>query len=206
MKKYLALALFSVLLIVLCGAPPEGEKKEETAEEISYQPLSAAELQKFVTAFPVFKTEIEKKSEGWEKLESAKNFGAWLGQFSRANEQIAGLDKKLKDAGMAWEEFWPAFAKTMMTFSAVMYDSGMAEMRKSLEEQEGEIAEMEAKLKDPKITAQEKEMITASLEMIESMKQSLAEAENVFAKVPDANKELVKNHLKKLTTILEVED
>jgi hypothetical protein len=94
MKKYLPLLLLSVFLVVLCGAPEGPAPEEKTKENIGYGALTEGELQRFIKAVPVFKTEVEKKEEDWEALESPANVGMWLGQFSTLNKDIAGLDAK----------------------------------------------------------------------------------------------------------------
>jgi len=203
MKKYLLFGFLFFLIIIVCGAPPESEKVEHKAEGAYYQLLSAAELQKFLKAFPVFKAEAEQASMEWERLDSPKHFGQWLEQLSIAAKDIADVDTKLKAAGMPWDEFWPAFGKTMVAFSAVMYDSAMVDMKKELDEEDEEIAELEAKLKDPNTSAQEKDIIVASLDMRRRMKQRLKEAKDVYTKVPQANKELVKKHWQDLVALFQ---
>lgn len=201
MKKYLLSVFLFLLIITVCGAPPESEKPEHKAEGVYYQPLSAAELQKFLKAFPIFKTEAERTSMEWEKLDSPKHFGQWLDKLSIAAKDIADIDTKLKDAGMPWDEFWPAYGKTIVAFNAVMYDSAMVDMKKELEEEDDEIAELEARLKDPNTSAQEKDIIVASLDMRRRMKERLKEAEDVYTNVPQSNKALVKKHLQDLMTL-----
>ena len=192
---------YIVLIIIVCGAPQESEKVEQKAEGAYYQLLSAAELQKFLKAFPIFKAEAERTSMEWEKLDSPKHFGQWLEKISIAAKDIADIDTKLKDAGMPWDEFWPAYGKTIVAFNAVMYDSAMVDMKKELEEEDDEIAELEAKLKNPNTSAQEKDIIVASLDMRRRMKERLKEAEDVYTKVPQSNKTLVKKHVQDLMAL-----
>ena len=203
MRKYLLFSFLFFFIITVCGAPPESEKIEHKAEGAYYQPLTAAELQKFLKAFPVFKTEAKRASMEWQRLESPQHFAQWLEQISMGAKDIAGLDAKLNAAAMQWDEFWSAFGKTMVTFSAVMYDSAMIDMKKELEEEDDEVAELEARLKDPNTSAQEKDIIAASLDMRRRMKQRLKEAEDLYTKVPQANKELVKEHLQNLIALFQ---
>ncbi len=127
-------------------------------------------------------------------------------QFAQANKVIAGLDEKLSAAGMPWEDFWPAFAKTTTAIVAIMFDSAMVEMKEEMEEQEGEIAELEAKLKDPNVSQQEKEMIQTSLEMMKKVQESLEESKEMYEDVPQVNKDLVKKHWIELTEMYEMEE
>ncbi len=203
MKKYLLFGFLFLFIIAVCGAPPESEEVEQEAEGAYYQPLSAAELQKFLSAFPVFKTAVDQASMERERLDSPKHYGQWFERLSIAAKEIAGLDTKLEAAGMPWDEFWHAYEKTLVAFSAVMYDSAMIDMKKELEEEDDEIAELEARLRDPNTSAQEKDMIVASLDMRSRMKQRLKEAKEVYTKVPQANKELVKKHVQDLVALFQ---
>jgi Skp family chaperone for outer membrane proteins len=207
MKKYLTFVLVSVFLVLMCGAPegPEPETGEKTGENIGYGILTEAELQKFMKAVPVFKTEVEKLDKEWESLDSPSNMGTWLGQFSKTNQDIAELDTKLTAAGMPWNEFWPAFAKTMTAFIATTLEQSMAEMKDEMKGKESEIAEMEAKLNDPKVSDQEKEMIKASLEMMKAMQTSIEETEALYANVPQANKDLIQKHWDELNKVMEMD-
>jgi len=207
-KKFCTIVLLSVFLLVFCGTQPQ-EKKAETkikGEDMSYGVLNEPEVQKLIKALPVFKIEMAKKSEEWENIKPDENIGNWLQGFAKTEKDIAELDAKLKSAGMSWSEFYPAFGKTIMAISAVMYDSTMVKMKKEMKTKEGEVAQLEAKLKDPKVSAQEKEMIKASLEMMKSMQQSIAGCESLYVKVPRANRDLVKKYWKELTEVLEIED
>lgn len=214
MKNILALFLVSCFLIISCGAPPEETKTEaeakgeaeKTQEDIAYEKLSEGEIQKFIKAFPIFKTEVEKQEEELEEIESDEDLGSWIQQFSQANNSIAGLDAKLAAAGMPWNDFWPAFAKTITAVAAVMFDSAMVEVKEEMEGQKGEIAELEAKLKDPNVSAQEKEMIKTSLEMMKSVQKTLEESAKTYENVPQINKDLVKKHWKQLVVIFEIEE
>jgi len=203
MRKYLLFSFLFFFIITVCGAPPESEKIEHKAEGAYYQPLTATELQKFLKAFPVFKTEAKRASFAWERLKSAQHFAQWVEQISMGAREIAGLDAKLNAAGMQWDEFWSAFGKTMVTFSAVMYDSAMIDMQKELEEEDDEVAELEARLRNPNTSEEERNIIAASLDMRRRMKQRLKEAEALYTKVPQANKELVKEHLQDLVAIFQ---
>lgn len=200
MKKYLLFGLLFLFIMTVCGAP-ESEKVEQKAKDTYYQPLSDGELQKFLNAFPVFKAAVDQASMKWERLDSPKHYGQWFERLSIAARDIADLDTKLEAAGMPWDEFWPAYEKTMVAFSAVMYDSAMIDMKKELDEEDDEIAELEARLRDPNTSAQEKDMIVASLDMRSRMKQRLKEAEEVYTEVPQANKGLVKKYVLDLAAL-----
>ncbi|KPJ70573.1 hypothetical protein AMJ52_09760 [candidate division TA06 bacterium DG_78] len=205
MKKCLTLVLVSIFLVLMCGAPEGPEPAEKAGENIGYGTLTEGELQKLMKAMPVFKTEVEKLDKEWEALDSPSNMGTWLGQFSKANQDIAELDAKLTAAGMSWNEFWPAFAKTMTAYIATTLEQSMAEMKEEMKGKEGEVAEMEAKLNDPNVTDQEKQMIKASLEMMKTMQKSIEETEALYANVPKANKDLIQKHWDELNKLMEVE-
>jgi len=197
MKKCVLMCFILVLLFVFCGAPPEEAKTEvkpsETkGAEVAYQTLTEVELQKFIKAFPVVKDAWEKAGKKFEAADDVKDWNSWLGQFATVNKEIVGLDAKLKVAGTSWEEFWPALAKTWMACVAVMLNEEMGEMEKGLEE-------LEVRLKDPKVSGAEKEML-------ESAKKSMAMFKELYDKVPQANKDLVKKHWAELSKILEIEE
>jgi 2C-methyl-D-erythritol 2,4-cyclodiphosphate synthase len=211
MKRFLSILGLAGLFLVFCGAPqgPGTETKGPTVqaeEAIAYGILTDAEIQHFLKAVPVFRAETEKKQAEWEALDSPEHLGSWLGQFSKMNKDIADLDAKLTAAGMPWKDFWPAMAKTMTAFVAVMYDSTMAAMKKEAASKEGDIAKMQAKLNDPKVSAQEKEMIKASLEMIKSMQGMVNQAETLYARVPQVNKDMIKKYQADLIKVFEMND
>lgn len=198
-----------VFLSVFCGAPPEtGTPDVGTgeSEEVAYETLGEMELQKFIKTFPAFKAEVEKKGEKWDQMSEGENMMSWLQNYSEANKDIAELDAKLRASGMSWKEFWPAMMKTAIAMSAVMMDSMRTVMKKEMGEKSGEIAKLEAKLKDPKVSEQEKTMIKASLEMMKGMEQALAAQDTVFAKVPQVNKDVVRKHWGELAKIFDIEE
>jgi protein subunit release factor A len=205
MKKYLTLVLISVFLVLMCGAPEGPEPGEKIGENIGYGTLAEGELQKFMKAMPVFKVEVEKLDKEWEALDSPSNMGAWLGQFSKANQDIAELDAKLTAAGMPWNEFWPAFSKTMTAFIATTLEQSMTEMKEEIKAKEAEIAEMEAKLQDPNVPDQEKESIKVTLEMMKTMQTSIEETDALYANVPQANKDLIQKHWDELNKLMEMD-
>lgn len=210
MKKYMPLLLVTVFLVVLCGAP-EGPTTEtpttkKPGEDIAFGTLTEVELQKFIKAAPVFKTEVEKEEKEWEAFEPSDNVGSWLGQFSKLNQDITGLDTKLRGAGMPWDEFWPAFAKTMTAVIAITLDKSMSGMKEKMEGNKEKMAEMEAKLEDPNVPDAEKEMIEASLGMMKKIEESMAEVQNLYAKVPQVNKDIVQKHWNELAVIMELEE
>ncbi len=198
MKRYLLIGFILVLFIVSCGAPPEEAKTEvkslETkgAADIAYQTLTESELQRFLKAFPIAKTEMERLGDKFEGSEDISDWEGFLLQFSTMNKEITGLDAKLKVAGMPWEEFWPAFAKTWMASVAVMLNEEMGEMEEGMKE-------LEARLKNPKVSAAEKEMM-------EGAKKAMGTFKELYDKVPQANKDLVKKHWAELSKIMEIED
>jgi methyl-accepting chemotaxis protein len=190
MKKLLLLGLLSVLLVAFCGAPPEGETEVPTkGVDVAYGKLTEGELQKFMKVFPVAKDEIEKSGKEFES--NNDNIESWIGQFATVNKEVAGLDAKLSAAGMAWNEFWPAFAKTWTASIAVMMTKEMGEMEEGM-------AEIKKQLNDPKIPDAQKEMMKAALGAMEEMKK-------IADKVPQENKDVVKKHWDELTKLFEMD-
>lgn len=209
MKKVLVLTCLGVFLMVFCGAPPETGTSDvgtEKSEDVAYTTLSEVELQKFIKTFPVFKAEVEKKGEKWDRMSEDENMMSWLQKYSEANKDIAELDAKLRASGMSWKEFWPAMMKTAIAMSAVMMDSMRTVMKKEMSDKGGEIAKLEARLKDPKVSEQEKTMIKASLEMMKGMEEALAAQDTVFARVPQVNKDAVKKHWNALAKLFNIEE
>ncbi|MGB3478017.1 MAG: hypothetical protein WBB67_02540 [bacterium] len=195
MKKLLMLGLLSVFFVAFCGAPPEGETEAEptgskTSSEVAYGRLTEGELQKFMKAFSVAKVEIEKS--GKEFKGEVENWEGWMGQFSTIDKEVPGLNAKLTAAGMPWNEFWPALAKTWMASVANMMSEEMDEMEQSL-------AEVEKQLKDPNIPEAQKEMMKTGLNAMKEMKK-------IAEKVPQGNKDLVKKHWDELSKLFEAED
>lgn len=194
MRRFAPIVLLLLCIFVFCGAPPEAEAPQAPAENVQFQVLSVAELQKFMTAFPIFRAELEKKGEKWEELGEGKTFADWLQKYTESNKDIAELDAKLKAAGTSWEEFVPTMSKTTVAMMAVMMDSMRTAMKDEMEEAGEGLAELEAKLNDPSVSEQEKSMIKAQLEMMKGMQESMETQDTVYAKVPQQNKELIKKH------------
>jgi hypothetical protein len=191
MKKLLLLGLLGVLFTAFCGAPPEGETETPVTEGVdaAYGKLSEGELQKFMKAFPAAKDEIEKS--GKEFKGSDDNIESWIGQFANVNKEVAGLDAKLTAAGMPWNEFWPAFAKTWTASIAIMMEKEMGEMEEGM-------AEIKKQLDDPNIPDAQKDMMKAALGAMEEMKK-------IGDKVPQENKDVVKKHWDELSKLFEIE-
>jgi hypothetical protein len=201
MRKIFFAITTCVLLVVFCGAPQAPtETTQRPGENIAYGTLTEPELQKFIKALPVFVEEMEKEFDAGD---TPRDFMAAMATLSTLDKEVAGLDSKLKTAGMAWAEFWPAFAKTMTAVGAVMFDSAMTEMKKEMSGSEGEIAKLEAKLKDPKVSEAEKQMIKISLEMMKSVTAMVAQADSVFKNIPQVNKNLVKKYQTDLTDLFD---
>ena len=182
MKKLLMMGLLSILLVVFCGAPPEGElevklTEGKTGSDVAYGKLTEGELQKFMKAFPAAKKELENSGK----------------EFKGGDENIeSGLDAKLAAAGMPWNEFWPAFAKTWMASIAVMMAEEMDEMEEGLKE-------VEEQLKNPNIPDAQKKMMEAALNGMKEMKK-------IADNVPQGNKDIVKKHWDELSKLFEAED
>jgi uncharacterized protein (DUF2267 family) len=183
MKKVMMVMTLCALLVVFCGAPeekPEAEKAEEKSETgFYYGTLSEGEITRFIKAMPAFKEAAADLNKELESIESAEAFMAMAGQYSTLHKQMPELDAKLRAAGMPWEEFWPALGKTYMAIAAVFMDSMMAEMKEQMKGQEDE--------------------------MVKEMMKGVEEANAFYKEVPEANKNVVKKHMKELETVLEME-
>ena len=83
---------------------------------------------------------------------------AFLESHAHINQRIPDLEARLQAAGMPWDEFWPAFAKTI-TIHFLMGLSSNFHLSKDMMEKK----ENEQKLKDAKISENEKEEIRLNL-------------------------------------------
>ena len=194
MRRFAPIVLLLLCIFVFCGAPPESEAPQAPAEDMQFQMLSVAELQKFMIAFPIFRAELEKKGEKWEELGEGKTFADWLQKYTESNKDIAELDAKLKAAGTSWDEFVPTMSKTTVAMMAVMMDSMRTAMKDEMEEAGEGMAELKARLNDPSVPEQEKSMIKAQLEMMKGVQESMEAQDTMYAKVPQQNKDLIKKH------------
>lgn len=200
---FLIMCFFS-LLFLFCGAPQEPTTMPtKTAQELYNAPLNESEMQRFLKALPVFLAEMKKVDKELSVSENSGELLASLQAYATLNKEIPGLDAKLRSAGMGWNEFWPVCAKTFMAFSAVMYDSGMAVVKKEMANKDAQIAQLEKQLKDPNIPESQKQVIRSSIEAFKSSLQIFSQMDTVFNKVPQINKALVKKYIKELSAILE---
>lgn len=183
MKKAMMVMMLCVLVMVFCGAPEETPKVEKPAEkpqaDLYYTALNEGELQKFIKAMPVFKAAAKEINQELGSLEGPEAFKAMVGQYSMLNKQMPELDAKLKQAGMPWEEFWPALGKTYMAVAAVFVDSMMTEMKEQMKGQPDS--------------------------MVMAMIKNMEEANAVYKDVPQVSKDLVKKHMKELQGVLEMD-
>jgi hypothetical protein len=183
MKKMLLVTTFCALIVVFCGAPQEKPKAEkpagQTQAEVYYASLSENEIQRFIKAMPTFKAAVEKLDEKMGSLEGPGMAKAMLGQYAMINKQIPDLDAKLRAAGMPWDEFWPAFGKTMTATVAVIMDSMMTQMKEQMKGQPAGAVEQAMK--------------------------GMEETSAAYKDVPQANKDLVKKHMKELAKVFEMD-
>ncbi|MEO0123739.1 MAG: hypothetical protein ABIL69_07025 [candidate division WOR-3 bacterium] len=198
----LILSLF-LTLFVFCGGPqgpvPGGAQQ---GPNIAFGTLTEGELQRFIKVLPTFIEIVEKEGKDIQlDVRPGDIMSAFQG-MSILDKQIAALDSKLRAAGMGWNEFWPAYAKTMLAYAAIMLDSIKLEIQKSQAENQAQIRQMEELLKDPKIPEAQKNAIKASLEAYKQSSQILNQVDTIYAKVPQANKDLVKRYFKTISDIL----
>jgi len=196
MKKLLALASLPVFLVLFCGAIEKGMKTEmKPVEElnvvnVAYEKLSEPELQKLIKVYPVFKEEADKAGKKIEQ-EGKDDLEKMLGQFADINKEIPGLDAKLKAAGMAWNDFWPAIAKTIMAYIAVEFEEGSEEMEENLKM-------IEEQLNNPDLPDEVKKSMKEGKEKIERLMV-------LIKKVPQGNKDLVMKYKEDVDKIMEVD-
>jgi acyl-CoA reductase-like NAD-dependent aldehyde dehydrogenase len=189
MKKMLALICLLTLFAVYCGAPED--KTEVVTEgpgdskEYAYQALTEIEIQKFMKAYPVAKVEIDKAGKRLDAGEDATDILGAFGHIAQLNTEIAGLDAKMKAAGMSWQDFSKAMAKIMMAAGAM-----------AMAEQKGELDKAKAELNDPNIPEAQREMMKAML-------KGLDEAMKMYEKVPQQNIDLVKKHWDELDELFD---
>ncbi len=200
MRQVLFASLFLSLFFIRCGAPPPPTTTGQPGRiDIAYGPLTEGEIQRFIKVLPIFIEAVEKEGkEVYLKGEPGDLISAYQA-IGLLNKEIAGLDAKLHAAGMGWNEFWPAYGKTMFAYTAIIFDSLKQEMKKN----EAEIKQMEARLNDPKVSEMEKNILKQSLEAMKSMTKTFGELDTVYAKVPPANKDLVRRYAREITNILD---
>ncbi len=201
MNKY----IFSLFLIFLifCGGPqgpvPGGVQQ---GPNIAFGTLTEGEIQRFIKVLPTFIEIVEKEGKDLQLDARPGDIMSAFQGMSVLDRQIAALDSRLKAAGMGWNEFWPAYAKTMIAYSALLLDSLKVEMQKGMAENQAQIKQMEELLKDPKISEVQKNAIKSSLEAYKQSNQILNQMDTIYAKVPQANKDLVRRYFKALNDIL----
>jgi len=203
MKRFLLLSVFFVLFFIFCGAPPgPGPSSPQLGTNVAYSTLTETEIQRLIKVLPTFISIVEKEGKDIQLNARPGDIISAFQGMSLLNKQIATLDARLSAAGMGWNEFWPAYAKTMFAYSAILMDSLKTTAQQEMAKNEAEIKKMEARLNDPKISDAEKKMIKASLDAMKSMTQTFSQLDTIYAKVPQFNKDLVKKYLSTLNNIL----
>lgn len=207
MKKLLLLAM--VLFLTLCGQKQEALKidaEKVASREVAVQVLTENEITRFIKVFPVFKTEVEKKGVKWQGFNPGEDVLSRTGSYIKASKDFAEIDAKMRAAGMSLTEFYPAMVKTVMVFSAVLWDSMMVGAKQEFEKQKQEMAKLEAKLKDPKTSEAEKTMLKMALEAAKMAGKGMDVMASVYATIPKANKDLIKKYFNELKRIFEVKE
>jgi hypothetical protein len=204
MKK--ALLLSNLFIFVFCGQKPAPAKidiEKITSKDVVYATLTEEELGKFIKVFPVFKAEAEKKGVAWDKMSPADNPFDQTKAVITASKDLSEIDAKMRVVGMGLNEFYPALMKTTLVFAAVMFDTAMTQAKGEMEKSKGEIAKLEAQLKDPKIPAAQKAMIKAALEATKAITEGVASMGSLYESVPKENKDLVKKYFDQLKTLFD---
>jgi hypothetical protein len=177
--------MLCALLFLFCGAPQEGPKAEGEKAEVGkqtaiyYSALNEGDLQNLIKAIPVFKVEVEKLENKLEPLEGSEDFQSMFGRYAALNQQIPGLDAKLRSAGMAWDQFWPAYGKTAMAIGAMMVDSAMFAVQEQMKGQPSQV--------------------------IDQAMSNFEAARAVYKDVPQVNKDLVKKYWRELKVAFEID-
>jgi len=204
MKKALLLSI--LFIFVFCGQKPAPAKidiEKITNKDVVYEALTEGELAKFIRVFPVFKAEAERKGVAWDKMSPADNPFDQTRALITASKDLSEIDAKMKAAGMGLNEFYPALMKTTLVFAAVMFDTAMTQAKGEMEKSKGEIAKLEAQLKDPKIPEAQKAMIKAALEATKAITEGVASMNSLYGSVPKENKELAKKYFEELKALFD---
>lgn len=203
--KQLLLSLSCLVLFFICCGAPQGPTPgtQQQGVNIAFNTLNETEVQRFIKVLPTFIDIVEKEGKD---IELDARPGDMLSAFqgmSMLNKEIATLDARLSAAGMGWNEFWPAYVKTMFAYAAILLDSLKITAQQEMAKNEAEIKKMEAKLKDPKVSDAEKKMIKLSLDAMKTMNQAFSQVDTIYAKVPQMNKDIVKKYMAELNRILD---
>lgn len=203
MKRFLLLLGCFVLFFVCCGAP-QGPTPgtQQLGVNAAYNTLAETELQRLIKVLPTFIDIVEKEGKNLELDAKPGDIISAFQGMSMLNKEIATLDARLSAAGMGWNEFWPAYVKTMFAYAAILLDSLKVTMQREMAKNETEIKKMEAKLNDPKISDTEKQMIKTSLDAMKAMTKTFSQMDTIYAKVPQLNKDLVTKYLNTINNIL----
>lgn len=193
MKKVVALGILGVFLLLSCGAPADessAEKKISTqtdSKDFAYEKLTEDELQRFIKVYPIARTEMEKAGKRLD-LQKSNNPLQGLNNLMTVNKEVAGLDAKMRVAGMSWVEFNKVFSKTWLAVAA--YKIG--------DKLDQSVAQMENQLKNPKLSKEQKKLYK---EMLDNIKQT----KELYAQVPAENKALVKKYWDKLQALFDID-
>jgi len=191
------------LFFIFCGAPQgPAVGGPQTGVDVAYGILTENEIQRFLRVFPTFVEIVEREGKEINLETQPGDIVSAFRGMSILNKEIVQLDSKLRAAGMGWNEFWPAYGKTMFAYTAILLDSLKVEAKKEMVKNEAEIKKMEALLNDPKIPESQKSAIKASLEAMKSATQTFNQFDTIYARVPQSNKELVKKYLKEINEIV----
>jgi len=174
-KKILLIVFICFTLFAYCEAPHPTKQKQknevkQNAKEISYEKIALAELKekellKLLKVWPAIKDDIiklhieieddffEQHFKGPEEI-----LRAFLEPYAHINQRIPGLEARLQAEGMPWDEFWPAFSKTLTIHFLMGISSNFHLSKDTMERKENE-----QKLKEPQVSENEKEEIRLNL-------------------------------------------
>jgi len=211
MKQIIIVICMLVLFFGWCHAQesakteqkPGAETKMKTQqipyEKIALAELSEKELLKLLKVWPAVKADILNLKidiftavlEGHYKS-SDELLRAFLEPYAQINKKIPGLDAKLQAAGMPWNEFMPAFIKTMTMQLFVGLSSNMnlgSDYWRHSHKKENE-----EQLKDPKTSENNKEWMRHELYLIELYERVPKNSFATFGKQIDQVMEMFDNY------------
>ncbi len=178
MKGLKLLAVFALVTGIFCGGtetaetPAQPTGSETAVMAIAFAPLTEAELGEFVKALPAVSEALEKAGYAPEDTEN-ESIAAALGRVIGGMQKVEGVEAALKKAGTNWDKFGGVMYKVMAASAALGIDVAVA-----MAEQMG----------------------GGSSEDKEAMEE-LEQAKEFAAKVPQANKEMVMEHMDELEAL-----
>ena len=175
MRALKLMAVFALVFGVFCGGgeePAQPTEQPTTPAEggamaaVAFEPLTEGEMEVFVKALPGVAKAIEAAEYKTEEIEG-EEIEAALARTMAGIKTVAGVEEACKAAGTNWEAFGGTMNKVMAATAAISLDMAAA-MVEGLAGEGEENAEMKAELE---------------------------KAKAFTSKVPEANKQMVIQHM-----------